>query len=65
MYMFESACQIQVAAQAGGTELTLVPDQIVAGVKEAMRVQSGGQGAAFMWPSLLRKVEKADPGYKL
>lgn len=65
MYMFESACQIQVAAQAGGEELTLVPDQIVAGVKEAMRVQSGGQGAAFVWPSLLRKVEKADPGYKL
>ena len=63
MYVFESTCQIQLAAQAGG-ELILVDPRIVAGVAEAMRVQTGGMGGAFAWPALLRKVEKLDPGYR-
>ena len=63
MYVFESACQIQLAAQAGGSELIAVDPRIVAGVAEAMRVQTGGLGGAFVWPALLRKVERLDPGY--
>ena len=63
MYIFESACQIQVSAQAGG-ELTSVHPQIVAGVAQAMQVQTDGLGGAFVWPSLLRKLERMDPGYK-
>lgn len=63
MYVFESTCQIQLAAQAGG-ELISVDPRIVAGVAEAMRVQTGGLGGAFAWPALLRKVEKLDPGYR-
>ena len=63
MYIFESACQIQVSAQAGG-ELTPVHPQIVAGVAQAMQVQTSGLGGAFVWPSLLRKLERIDAGYK-
>lgn len=63
MYVFESTCQIQLAAQAGG-ELISVDPRIVAGVAEAMRVQTAGMGGAFAWPALLRKVEKLDPGYR-
>ncbi|WP_022956317.1 class II aldolase/adducin family protein [Perlucidibaca piscinae] len=63
MYVFESACQIQLAAQAGGSELIAVDPRIVAGVAEAMRVQTGGLGGAFVWPALLRKAERLDPGY--
>jgi ribulose-5-phosphate 4-epimerase/fuculose-1-phosphate aldolase len=63
MYVFESTCQIQLAAQAGG-ELITVDPRIVAGVAEAMRVQTGGMGGAFAWPALLRKAEKLDPGYR-
>ena len=63
MYVFESTCQIQLAAQAGG-ELISVDPRIVAGVAEAMRVQTGGMGGAFAWPALLRKAEKLDPGYR-
>lgn len=63
MYVFESACQIQLSAQAGG-ELTLVHPQIVSGVAQAMKVQTDGLGAAFVWPSLLRKLERIDTGYK-
>ena len=62
MYTFEAACQIQIAAQAGG-ELIEVDPRIVAGVGEAMRVQTGGMGGAFAWPALMRKLDKLDPGY--
>ena len=63
MYVFESACQIQVSAQAGG-ELTPVHPQILNGVHQAIKVQTDGLGAAFVWPSLLRKLDRMDTGYK-
>lgn len=63
MYIFESACQIQISAQAGAGELTQIGSQIIAGTAEAMRVQTGGLGGAFVWPTLLRKLERTDAGY--
>ncbi len=63
MYVFESSCHIQLAAQAGG-ELVQVDPRIVAGVAESLRVQTSGLGGAFVWPSLLRKLERLDPGYR-
>jgi len=63
MYMFETTCNIQLAAQAGGP-LTLVGQDIVDGVAESLRAQTGGQGGAFVWPALLRKLERMDPSYR-
>ncbi len=63
MYTFESTCQIQISAQAGGA-VTHVDPRIVQGVAEAMRVQTGGLGGAFVWPSLIRKADRLDPSYK-
>jgi len=63
MYVFESTCQIQVSAQAGG-ELTQVNPQIVQGVAQAMKVQTGGLGGAFVWPALIRKLDRQDASYK-
>ena len=63
MYIFETTCQIQIAAQAGG-ELGTVDPRIVEGVAEAMRTQTDGAGGAFVWPALLRKLERQDPSYR-
>ncbi len=63
MYVFESTCQIQISAQAGG-ELTEVNPLIVKGVAEAMRVQTGGLGGAFAWPALIRKANRLDTTYQ-
>lgn len=63
MYTFENTCQIQVAAQAGG-ELTQVNPLILQGVSQAMKVQTGGLGGAFVWPSLIRKLDRLDPSYR-
>ncbi len=53
MYLFESACQIQLAAQAGGDLLAIDP-RILDGVADAARVQTEGMGGSFVWPALLR-----------
>ena len=63
MYTFEATCQIQLAAQSDGGALTHVDPRIVSGVAESMRVQTGGLGGAFVWPALLRKLQRIDPGY--
>ena len=63
MYIFETTCQIQLAAQAGGP-LTTVDPRIIDGVGESMRKQTGNQGGAFVWPALLRKLDRMDPSYR-
>ena len=65
MYTFENTCQIQIAAQSGGSELTQVNPKIVEGVGQALKVQTGGLGGAFVWPALIRKLDRVDDSYKL
>ena len=66
MYMFESACQIQVSAQAGGGELTLVSPDIIESVAQAVKIQAVGRSSSgqLVWPSLIRKLDRLDPSYK-
>ena len=64
MYTFENTCRIQIDAQAGGGALIEVDPEIVKGAAEATRVQTGGMGGAFLWPALIRKLDRLDPGYK-
>jgi len=64
MYTFENTCRIQIDALAGGGEVVQVNPSILDGVAHAMKVQTSGLGGQFVWPSLLRKVERLDPGYK-
>ena len=64
MYIFETTCQIQLAAQSGGAPLTEVNPLIVQGVAHAMKVQTEGMGGAFVWPALIRKLERTDPSYR-
>src|SRR6185437_4445171 len=45
MYQFETACNIQVRAQAGGGELVPIGQEIVAGAPAAAREVTRGQGA--------------------
>ena len=63
MYTFENTCRIQIDAQAGGGQLIHVNPQIVKGVAEAMGVQTSGLGGAFVWPSLVRKLDRLDSSY--
>jgi ribulose-5-phosphate 4-epimerase/fuculose-1-phosphate aldolase len=64
MYRFESTCQIQVSAQAGG-ELIRFAEEIYTGAdRAAVYVREGGRGGLFVWPALLRKLDRVDTSYK-
>ena len=62
MYFLESACRIQIDAQAGG-EVNLIGPAPMEANKNAMKMATGGQSAANLaWPALLRKLDRENPG---
>ena len=63
MYLFESACMIQVRAQAGGGELIWVAKPILDGVQAAAQQVTRSLGGQLAWPGLLRKLDRKSPGY--
>ena len=63
MYFLESACRIQIDAQAGG-EVNLIGSAPMEANRNAMKMATGGQSAANLaWPALLRKLDRENPGY--
>lgn len=63
MYIFEAACMVQVRAQSGGTELTHIPEKILAMASQQMAQVTLGMGGALAWPALLRKLDRKNGGY--
>jgi ribulose-5-phosphate 4-epimerase/fuculose-1-phosphate aldolase len=64
LYTLESACMIQVRAQAGGGELIPIDPRIIeTGEQQAETVTHGAVGA-LAWPALLRKLDRIDPSYR-
>ncbi|MGH7058192.1 MAG: class II aldolase/adducin family protein, partial [Acetobacteraceae bacterium] len=64
MYTFEAACAIQVRAQGGGEDLIRIPDPILAGIRASAREVTRGLGSSLVWPGLMRKLDRANPGYR-
>ncbi len=64
MYALETACQIQLAAQAGGNELIEVNPMIVKGIRAQVDAVLNGIGADLAWPGLLRKLDRRDDSYR-
>jgi len=64
MYLFETVCNIQIRAMAGGTELIRVSPSVIATAREQSREVTRGVGpGALTWPGLLRRLDRVDPGY--
>ncbi len=64
MYVFESACSIQIRAQSGGGELIGIPPAIVAGARQQARAVTKSQGGMLAWPGLLRRLDRLDPSFR-
>ena len=64
MYMFESACTIQLRAQAASNELIPIDQKIVAGAQMAAKQVTRSAGGALAWPALLRKLDRIDRSYR-
>jgi ribulose-5-phosphate 4-epimerase/fuculose-1-phosphate aldolase len=64
MYIFESACTIQLRAQAASNELIAIDQKIVAGAQMAAKQVTRAAGGALAWPALLRKLDRIDRSYR-
>jgi ribulose-5-phosphate 4-epimerase/fuculose-1-phosphate aldolase len=64
MYMLETACQIQVLAQSGASELIMVPQSIVSGIQAQAEQATKGLGGQLVWPGLLRKLDRKDSSFR-
>ncbi|ADG11424.1 class II aldolase/adducin family protein [Caulobacter segnis] len=61
MYFLERACQMQVAAQAGGP--LRIPQEHVQDVVEGQASGLSGVANTLVWPGLLRRLDRLNPGY--
>ncbi len=66
LYLFESACRIQVSAQAMAADDALIhiDSRIVAGAQAMAKQVTRGLGGNLAWPGLLRRLDRIDPSYK-
>ncbi|MFN2577013.1 MAG: class II aldolase/adducin family protein [Pyrinomonadaceae bacterium] len=64
MFLLERACEIQILAQSGGGDLSLIPEPIIDRVASQLSAVTVGQGAALTWPGLLRKLDRIDTSYR-
>jgi ribulose-5-phosphate 4-epimerase/fuculose-1-phosphate aldolase len=64
MFNLQRACEIQVLAQAGGTELVRVDPRILSGAMAAAKAGTMGQLGGLAWPALLRLLDRRDPSYR-
>src|SRR5271168_4952780 len=64
MYTFESACMIQLRAQAGGGELSPIDPFILATAQQQAATVTGAALGELDWPALLRKLDRIDPSYR-
>ncbi|MFQ5547104.1 MAG: class II aldolase/adducin family protein [Woeseia sp.] len=64
MYNLETACQIQIAAQAGGGELVMLDEEIIRLNCENLAQATAGQGGQIAWAAMLDKVERRDPSFQ-
>ncbi|MBV1900206.1 MAG: class II aldolase/adducin family protein [Kordiimonadaceae bacterium] len=65
MYFLEKACKIQIFSQSTGKELHLPSSEALDNAIRDVRVVAGAKGADnFVWPALLRKLDRQDPSFR-
>jgi len=64
MYLFESACMIQLRAQAASAELIPIDPKIIAGAAMMAKQVTRSAGGGLAWPGLLRKLDRMDRSYR-
>lgn len=63
MYNLETACQIQIAAQSGGSELIMLDEKMIQQNCAAISEATAGQGGQIAWAAMVDKVRRRDASY--
>lgn len=64
MYFLERACQMQVRTLSQGRELHPTADTVIEKNEMIGRMGLAQAANLLIWPALLRKLERTDPGYR-
>lgn len=64
IYMLERACQAQVAAQAGGADLLVPPEEVCRHTAEQFRAQENDEHYEMVWTAALDLIEGDRPDYR-
>jgi ribulose-5-phosphate 4-epimerase/fuculose-1-phosphate aldolase len=62
MHRLEAACMVQVRAQAGGGELSVIPPEVMERAK-IESIEDRAHKARLAWAGLLRRLDRRFPGY--
>ena len=63
-YILESACQIQVAAMAGNSELIHFDQSIIDDTARTSAAATKGMMGGIAWPALLRRLDREDASFR-
>lgn len=63
MYLLEFACETQLRAQATGSDLVMVKDEVREVIQAQARQVTKGKSGQLYWPAMMRKLEKHNPGW--
>jgi ribulose-5-phosphate 4-epimerase/fuculose-1-phosphate aldolase len=69
MYAFETACAVQIRAQAGGTLgagdlIEISPEIIRTGAEQARQATLNSGPGALIWPGLMRRLDRTDASFR-
>jgi ribulose-5-phosphate 4-epimerase/fuculose-1-phosphate aldolase len=65
MFFLEKACKIQILTRATGMELHAPSQESIDNALRDLRVVAGANGADnFVWPAILRKMDRLDPSFR-
>jgi len=64
MYFLETACQIQLAPQSGGSTLTHIDQSIIDDTTRTRAAATPGMFGGTPWPALLRRMDRKDPSFR-
>jgi ribulose-5-phosphate 4-epimerase/fuculose-1-phosphate aldolase len=62
MFTLQRACEVQV--MAGGRENIEIAPEILKGIAAQAKQSLGDSGAGRVWPAVMRKMDRLDPGYR-
>jgi ribulose-5-phosphate 4-epimerase/fuculose-1-phosphate aldolase len=65
MFFLEKACRVQILTQSAGAALHAPSEESISNAVRDVRVVAGANGADnFVWPAILRKMDRLDPSFR-
>ena len=64
IFRLERACKYQILAESGGAAITRLSNDIIDARSNATSTDALRTRGEFIWPALLRKLDRIDPSYR-